>query len=180
MRPFVFLDRDGTLIVEKNYLADPEGVELIPRAAEALRRLRDGGFGLAVITNQSGIGRGYFDAARVDAIHQRVRELLAAQDAQLDAIYLCPHLPDEGCACRKPSIGMIEDAVRQHTVDLTRSVIIGDKESDIECGRNAGMTAVLVRTGYGGSQETQIGARADFVAADLAEAADWILRSMNG
>jgi len=177
MKPFVFIDRDGTLIVEKNYLDDPDGVELIPGAAEALRRLRGAGFGIAVITNQSGVGRGYFDMHRVDAIHERLRELLAAQDARIDAIYVCPHLPEERCACRKPGTGLIEDAVRQHTIDLNRSVIIGDKESDIDCGRNAGMTAILVRTGYGGSLEMQIGARADFVAADLLEAAHWILRS---
>ncbi len=177
MNPFVFVDRDGTLIVEKNYLDDPDQVELIPGAADALHRLRDAGFGIAVITNQSGIGRGYFDMQRVDAIHERIRELLAAHDARIDAFYVCPHVPEEGCACRKPGIALIEDAVRQHTIDLSRSVIIGDKECDIDCGRNAGMTAVLVRTGYGGSLETQIGARADFVAANLSEAADWILRS---
>lgn len=177
MKPFVFIDRDGTLIVEKNYLDDPDGVELIPGAADALRRLRDAGFGIAVITNQSGVGRGYFDMHRVDAIHERIRELLVAQDARIDAVYVCPHVPEERCACRKPGTGMIEDAVRQHTIDLNRSVIIGDKECDIDCGRNAGMTAVLVRTGYGGSLEMQIGARADFVAADLLDAAHWILRS---
>jgi len=175
MKPFVFLDRDGTLIVEKNYLHDPGGVEVIEGAAEAIRRLHDGGFGVALITNQSAIGRGYFGLERLQMIHQRLEDLLAADGATLDAIYVCPHTPDDGCACRKPGIDMITTAAGDHEVDLKRSFIIGDKECDIDCGINAGLTTILVRTGYGSRLETEIGERADYVADNLLEAADWIL-----
>lgn len=175
MTPFVFLDRDGTLIVEKNYLADPDGVELIDGAADAIRRLREAGLGVALITNQSAIGRGYFGPERLEMIHQRLEDLLAAGGATLDAIYVCPHTPDDGCACRKPGIDMIHAAARDHEVDLRRSFMIGDKECDIDCGVNAGLTTILVRTGYGRGLEDEIGARADYVADNLLDAADWIL-----
>ena len=177
MRPFVFLDRDGTLIVERNYLSDPDGVELLPGVPLALRRLREAGFGSAIVTNQSGIGRGYFGADRVDAIHERLRELLADQGACVDAIYVCPHRPDEGCACRKPGIALIQAAIREHGVDADASFIIGDNQCDIGCGTNAGITPILVRTGYGGSVEKEIGPSAQFVASDLLEAVEWILAS---
>lgn len=177
MKRFVFLDRDGTLIVERNYLADPAGVELVSGAAEALRRLREAGFGIAVITNQSGIARRYLDADRLNAIHDRIRELLAAGGASLDAFYVCPHHPDDGCACRKPQTALIDRAAGEHEIDRNGSFIIGDKESDIDCGKNARLTTILVRTGYGASLESTVGQRADFVARDLVEAVEWILRS---
>ena len=175
MRPFVFLDRDGTIIVQKPYLDDPAGVELLDGAAAALRRLHDAGFGLAVVSNQSGIARGYFTAGRVEAIHDRMRSLLALEGVTLDAVYICPHAPDEGCRCRKPATGMIEDAAREHHIDLGRSFIVGDKECDVDCGRNAGIPSILVRTGYGRELEPEIGDRAGFVADDLGEAAQRIL-----
>ena len=170
------MDRDGTLIVEKNYLSDAGGAELLPHAAEALRRLRDANFGIAIITNQSGIARGYLDAGRLDAIHDRVRDLLAAEGASVDAVYVCPHHPDDGWACRKPGTALIEEAARDHDIDLQRSFIIGDNESDIACGKNSRLTSILVRTGYGATLEPTVGPVADFVADDLAEAVDWILR----
>lgn len=176
MKPFVFVDRDGTLIVEKNYLDDPDGVELIAGAAAALRRLREAGFGVVVVTNQSGIGRGYFGMERVDAIHERLRELLAYEGAFIDAIYVCPHTPADGCTCRKPHGAMIETAAREHGIDLEASFIIGDNASDIDCGRNVGVKSILVRTGHGSSLESEIGPRADCVAASILEAVDWILR----
>lgn len=175
MRRFVFLDRDGTLIVEKDYLRDPEAVELTPGAAPALRRLRDANFGIAVVTNQSGIGRGYFSTSRLASIHERLQNLLAAEGASIDALYVCPHAPEDACPCRKPGIALIEQAVREHEADRTGSFMIGDKESDIRCGENAGLTTILVRTGYGASIENNIGERVAFVAADLAEAVDFIL-----
>lgn len=177
MKPFVFLDRDGTLIVERNYLADPEQVELLPGVADALRRLRAAGYGIAVLTNQSGVGRGYFDLNRVEAIHARLRELLEKEGASLDAIYICPHTPEDDCACRKPRPGLVEQADFHHKIDRNRSFIIGDKACDIDCGRNVGMTSILVRTGYGASLERELSSRAGYVADDLSSAADWILRS---
>jgi D-glycero-D-manno-heptose 1,7-bisphosphate phosphatase len=181
MRPFVFLDRDGTLIVEKHYLHDPDAVEVIPGAGAALVRLRTAGFGIAIVTNQAGVGRGYYGLADVDAVNARLRSLLSMEGAALDAIYVCVHAPADGCACRKPGTALLEAAAAEHRVDLEASFIIGDKESDIDCGKNAGVTAVLVRTGYGGSQETMVGSRADFVADSVVQAVDWILsRSRQG
>ena len=175
MRPFVFLDRDGTLIVEREYLSDPEGVELTPGAASALRRLHDANFGIAIVTNQSGLGRGYFSTSSLALIHERIETLLASGGASIDALYVCPHLPEDGCACRTPNVALIEQAIREHDVDRRRSFLIGDKESDIRCGENAGLTTILVRTGYGASIAPAIGARVAFVAAALPEAVDFIL-----
>ena len=178
MRPFVFLDRDGTLIVEKNYLADPEGVELIEGAADALRRLRESGFGISVVTNQSGVGRGFFAMDRVDAVHERIRKLLGDQGASIDSFHACPHVPDEGCACRKPGTAMIDAAAAEHSIDLGASFMIGDKECDIVCGKNAGMTSILVQTGYGRTLGADARSQADFVAQSLPEAVGWILRRL--
>jgi D-glycero-D-manno-heptose 1,7-bisphosphate phosphatase len=175
MKPFVFLDRDGTLIVEKNYLADPDGVELIAGAAAALRRLRDAGFGIAVVTNQSGIGRGYLTMDVLTLIHERVASLLSAEGARVDAFYVCPHLPEDECACRKPGVALIERAAREYSIDRNRSFFVGDKECDIECGENAGLRSVLVRTGYGASAEPHVARRADFTADSLPEAVDLVL-----
>lgn len=168
-RRFVVLDRDGTVIVERHYLSDPDQVELIPGAAGGLRQLRAMGLGLVVITNQSAIGRGFFDEARLEQIHQRLRELLAAEGVQLDGIYFCPHLPDEDCGCRKPRIGLIERAATELDFDPAAAFVIGDKPCDIELGRSVGATTLLVRTGYGASVE---GATpADYVVDGLEEAA---------
>lgn len=168
-RRFVALDRDGTLITERHYLSDPDQVELLPGAAEGLRQLRTIGLGLVVITNQSAIGRGLFDEARLEQIHQRLRELLAAEGVQLDGIYFCPHRPDEDCACRKPRTGLMELAARELGFDPAAAFVIGDKPCDIELGRNVGATTFLVRTGYGAQHE---GATpADYVVDGLEEAA---------
>lgn len=171
-RRFVILDRDGTIIAEKNYLSDPAEVELLPGAAAALRRLRTMGFGLLVATNQSAIARGHFDAARLDAIHARMLELLASEGAQLDQICHCPHHPDDGCDCRKPATGMVDRASQQLGFDLAGSIVIGDNLCDIGLGRAIGATTILVRTGYGAKVEP---AGADYVVDDLAAAAEFIL-----
>lgn len=168
---FVLLDRDGTLIVEKNYLAAPEGVELLPRAAAGLRRLADSGWGRLLLTNQSGVARGYFDLAAVDAVHRRLLELLAQAGTSLDGIYICPHAPEDGCDCRKPRPGMALQAAADWHFDPRTAVVIGDKASDIGLGRAIGAKTILVRTGYGAT-ELAGGIRADCVANDLAEAAE--------
>lgn len=174
MKRFVLIDRDGTLNVEKNYLSDPDQLELIPGAGAALRRLRDAGFGIAVVTNQSGIARGYFDLTQLERVHSRLRDLLAAEGVAIDGVYLCPHGPDDDCRCRKPLPGMIEQAVAEHGFDPRAAVVIGDKEADVELGRGVGATAILVRTGYGRKTEAK-GTRADHVADDLPAAVDFIL-----
>lgn len=169
-RRFVVLDRDGTVIVERHYLADPGEVALIPGVALALRRLQEQGIGLVVLTNQSGVGRGLFTAQRVEAIHQRLRTLLAVEGVQLDGIFYCPHTPDDGCACRKPATGLLERAARQLGFAPQESVVIGDKVCDIELGRRVGATTVLVRTGYGAEHEAACSTLADHLVDDVGAA----------
>lgn len=169
--PAVFLDRDGTLMRDVDYCGDPKKVEIFPGAAEALRRLKADGYKLVVITNQSGVGRGYFteeDYRKVEA--QFVRQL---GDGLLDGSYHCPDMPGTNSMRRKPAPGMVLEAERDHHLDLSRSWFVGDKASDIECGRNAGARTILVQTGYGAG-ETNCGA--DFVARDLTHVVDIILK----
>ena len=158
-----FLDRDGTIVVDKHYLADPDGLELLPNALEGLRAMRDLGARLVVVTNQSGVGRGYFPAEAVDRMHERLRELLAEGGIELDGIYVCPHAPDDGCACRKPGSALFEQAAEELEVDLGASFVVGDKKADVEAGRRIGATPIWI----GGE------------AADLREAAR-LIRSMRG
>jgi D-glycero-D-manno-heptose 1,7-bisphosphate phosphatase len=168
--PAVFIDRDGTIIHDADYCSDPQQVRLLPRIAEALKRLKSQGFKLIIITNQSGIGRGFFSLEQYRAVEAEILRQLG--NDLVDATYFCPHLPDNGCNCRKPASGMILQAAREHRVDLRRSFLIGDKESDAECGRNAGVRTIRVRTGL--DRET-INSVADWVAEDLPEAVEVIL-----
>ena len=170
---FVLLDRDGTLVVEKNYLSDPDQLELIPGAAEALARLPKSGWGICLVTNQSGIARGYFSLGQVEKVHRRLAEMLAGFDVELDGIYLCPHAPGDGCDCRKPLPGMALQAVKTHGFDPRDAWVIGDKEVDVELGHAVGAKSILVRTGYG--QDHEGSTKADYVAADLAGAVELIL-----
>jgi len=176
---FVVLDRDGTINVECEYLSRPDQLELLPGAVCGLRHLRQLGLGLIIITNQSGVGRGYFDEARLDLIHQRLSELLAAENIQLDGIYVCPHHPDAGCSCRKPQPGLLEKAAREHQFKPCEAFVIGDKIIDIELGQQVGATTLLVRTGYGAQVEEQMVVAWDYVVDDLANAAVVIERLLN-
>jgi D-glycero-D-manno-heptose 1,7-bisphosphate phosphatase len=173
-RPFVLLDRDGTLNVERDYLSHPDEMELLPGVPAALARLRALGFGLVVITNQSGIGRGYFSLDTVELIHQRLRELLAEQGAEIDAIYLCPHAPDESCDCRKPLTGMVDQAVAEWGFDPRQAFLVGDKEADIDLGRALGARTILVRTGWGRDTERAGHCAPDIIVDDLPAAVAWI------
>jgi D-glycero-D-manno-heptose 1,7-bisphosphate phosphatase len=175
-RPFAVLDRDGTIIVERNYLSDPDRVELIPGVAGGLRRLIALGLGLVVVTNQSAVGRGFFDRARLDLIHGRMQELLAAESVVLDGIYVCPHTPEDACQCRKPRPGLLEQAARELHFDATHSFVIGDKACDMDLGRSAGATTFLVRTGYGAQLAAAGPVAADFVVNDVAGAAEIVAR----
>jgi D-glycero-D-manno-heptose 1,7-bisphosphate phosphatase len=170
---FVLVDRDGTLNVEKQYLSSPDQLELLPGAAPALKRLQQAGWGICLVTNQSGIARGYFDLERVAKVHQRLVEMLAQFDVQLDGIYLCPHGPDDQCNCRKPLPGMIHQAIAAHGFNPLQAWVIGDKEVDVGLGHAVGARSILVRTGYGKCYESDT--RADFVADDLATAIGLIL-----
>lgn len=171
-RPVVLVDRDGTINVEVDYLRAPEQVALLPNAAAGLRQLRELGYRIVVITNQSGLGRGYFDLATLSAIHERLAELLAAQGASVDAIYHCPHLPTDGCACRKPGTALVEQAARDLGFDPGAAYIIGDKPCDIDLGHAIGASTILVRTGYGRDHEAHTDAH--HVVDDLLEAARMI------
>ncbi len=147
MNRAVFLDRDGTIIVHKPYLADPEQVELVPGGTEALRKLQDAGFLLIVITNQSVIGRGWATKDQVDATNQRIAARYAEHDVTFTAHYYCPHAPDDPCDCRKPKPGLLLQAAREHDIDLDQSYMIGDNPSDIEAGQNANLRQNLFLTG---------------------------------
>jgi D-glycero-D-manno-heptose 1,7-bisphosphate phosphatase len=174
---FVLLDRDGTVIKEKNYLSDPDEVELIPGAAAALKRLQNEGWGICLVTNQSGIARGYFDIHQLRRVHQRLADELALFDVQLDGIYICPHCPEDGCNCRKPSPGLINQAMAVHGFNPRQAWVVGDREVDVGLGHAVGAKSVLVRTGYGKSHEAET--LADLVADDLSEAVDGILHPIH-
>jgi len=165
--------------VEREYLADPEGVELIPGAVDGLRALQKAGFALVVVTNQSGIARGLYDRAAFDAVQRRLEELLAAQGILLDGVYLCPHHPDvDGpCDCRKPAPGLYRRAADQLGLDPARSLFIGDKLSDVQPAAGFGGTGVLVRTGYGAASALAHADPATVVLADLGSISGWLAAS---
>lgn len=173
-RRFVLIDRDGTINVEKHYLSDPDHLELYPGVGAAIRRLNRLDLGVVVVTNQSGIARGYFDLARLEEIHTRLFALLEGEGAAIDGIYICPHGPKDDCSCRKPLPGMVEQAVADHQFDPARSFMIGDKEVDVELGHAVGAVSILVRTGHG--TEYVGNTKADHVVDDLPEAVRLIER----
>jgi histidinol-phosphate phosphatase family protein len=174
-RAAVFLDRDGTVIVEKHYLHDPEGVELLPGAGEGLRRMAALGLRLVLVSNQSGVGRGYFGRGDVERVHGRLAELLAAQGVRLDGFYICPHAPakvsGEECGCRKPRPGLIERACAELGLDAGASFVIGDKPCDVDLGLVVNATAILVTTGYGAAHAESGSCRPHHVVGGLVEAA---------
>lgn len=170
--PAVFVDRDGTLMVERNYLADPDGVELVPGAAAALALLRESGYALVVVTNQSGIARGTYTLADYHAVAARLDQVLQEAGVPVDGTYFCPHHPDitGPCACRKPDTGMYVQAAGDLGLDLTRSWYVGDKVTDVLPAVSLGGRGILVRTGYGAEQQTGVPPGVS-VADDLVAAA---------
>jgi D-glycero-D-manno-heptose 1,7-bisphosphate phosphatase len=180
----VFVDRDGTLVVERGYLADASGIELLPGSLRAMHDLRAAGFPVIVISNQSGVGRGLFPLVRVYETMARLRSVLRAGGVELDGIYFCPHRPEEQCGCRKPGIGLLERAAEDHMLALRGSFMVGDKRIDVETAHRAGARGVLVRSGYGreeeGSWGREAGAEPDHVCDDLAAAATWIVSVAEG
>lgn len=177
-RKAVFLDRDGTLNEEVNYLSRVEDMRWLPRAVQAVRRLNEHGWAVVLITNQSGIGRGYYTEQDVAAIHERITADLAQAGAHLDGLYYCPHHPDEQCLCRKPKPYLFQQAARDLDLDLASSYAIGDKVSDLEPGRQLGCQTILLLTGHG-QEHLQIareqGFRPNYVAKDLYQAVEWII-----
>jgi D-glycero-D-manno-heptose 1,7-bisphosphate phosphatase len=151
LNPCLFLDRDGTINVEKDFIGDPDDLELIPGSATAIREARNLGLKVIVVSNQSGIARGLMTEVDVKNVNGRLMELLQREGAAVDAIYYCPHYSseDDGCTCRKPNTGMFERAKIEHNVDFKRSIMVGDRLTDIEAGKRIGAATVLVLTGYG-------------------------------
>jgi D-glycero-D-manno-heptose 1,7-bisphosphate phosphatase len=173
-RPAVLLDRDGTLNVNHpDYVKTLEEFQAIPGAFEAVGALRGAGWPVAVVTNQSAIGRGLTTAESVDRIHSECERIAASYGGSFDGFHVCPHAPDEGCECRKPLPGLILEAARAHGYDLFRSYYIGDSLRDMAAGRAAGATSLLVLTGHGRQASARHPKHLTF--ANLAEAVDWIL-----
>lgn len=175
MRKLILLDRDGTVNEEVHYLARPDQLKLIPGAAAGIRKLNQAGCTVAIITNQSGVARGFLSLATLDAIHEQLRKMLAVENAVLDGIYYCPHLPDDNCACRKPRPQLALDAARELHTNLAGAIVIGDKECDLQLGHAIQATTILVRTGHGLHYKPTTEAKPDKIFADLKEACDWIL-----
>lgn len=170
-RRFVMLDRDGVLIAEQGYLSDPDGVELLPGVVSGLTRLRDLGMGTVVVTNQSGIGRGYFGDTELQAVNARLRQLLRAHDVDVAGIYFCPHAPDDGCECRKPATGLVQQAVSDYGFQPEQGFVVGDRRSDIQLGQAIGATTFLVTQGYGQDFVNDPETQPDFIVDTLEEAA---------
>jgi histidinol-phosphate phosphatase family protein len=176
----VLIDRDGTLNEDTGYINDPDDVKLLPGAAEAIKLLKGAGLKVIVITNQSGVGRGYITPDQLAKVNARLVELLKKEGAPIDGIYFCPHLPPHeqtgGCDCRKPKPGMARRAASEHALDLKASFVIGDKSADVGLARNIGAKAVLVLTGYGSEVAGKNECSPDFVANGVLEAARWIAK----
>jgi D-glycero-D-manno-heptose 1,7-bisphosphate phosphatase len=183
-RPAIFLDRDGVIIEEVNYLSHPDQVKLIPGSAKAIQTLNTLGIPVIIVSNQAGVAKGYFPITQIPLVHARLNHLLAQENAHADAIYYCPHHPEGSvpeyaitCKCRKPSPGMLLEAEKNHQLDLSDSWIIGDKASDVEAGINAECKTILVKTGYGDNITSESLPSSTIIKTDLLEAVNFILLS---
>ncbi len=172
----VFLDRDGTICEDVNYLSRPEQLKIFSFAAEAIQLLNEKNFLVILITNQSGIARGFFDGNALREIHEKLVLQLTEQNAKLDAIYFCPHNSVDNCACRKPKTGMIEQASEDFSIDLETSWMIGDKSIDVETGFNAGTKTALVMSGYGRKEIENMERKPNIAAKNLLFAVKEILK----
>ncbi|MBL7100346.1 MAG: D-glycero-beta-D-manno-heptose 1,7-bisphosphate 7-phosphatase [Nanoarchaeota archaeon] len=176
MHKAVFIDRDG--VVNKDlgtYVTTPDEFVLIPGTIEAFKKLYKSDFKIIIVTNQSGIGKGFYTEKDVEAVHGKMHELLAKEAVKLDGVYYCPHHPHACCICRKPEVGMLEKAIEEHDIDPKKSFLIGDKTSDIKAGNDMGCKTFLVETGYGG-KDKKYDVKPDFTVSDLLEAVNTILR----
>ncbi len=189
-KPAVFLDRDGTINEQMGYINHLSRFVLLPGASQAVRLLNERGVPAVVVTNQSGLARGYFPPALLDAVHAEMKRLLAAEGAHLDGIYVCPHHPEakvpqyrQSCRCRKPLPGLLEQAAADLRLDLSRSFMVGDRWSDLECGVRAGAVPVLVLTGYGQGELEHTGPQKKIqpavIAGNLLEAAEQVIRLLD-
>ncbi len=179
-KKYILLDRDGTIIVDKNYPSHPDQIELLPNASEGLRRMQSLGFGLIVISNQSGIGRGYFTVEQLQKVHERFLNLLKSEGIVLDGLYFCPHAPQDNCTCRKPETGMVDQARKVIGFNPDESFVIGDKAADVQLADNIGAKSILVRTGYGVQTEKDSSVKPDFVVDNLWEASEILGETVSG
>ncbi len=181
MKPAVFLDRDGTINEQMGYINHISRFKLLPKVADAIRMLNENNYLVVVVTNQSGPARGYFPIELVHEVNSYMQELLRKEGANIDAVYFCPHLPEDGCNCRKPKTGMIDMACRDLDIDLSHSYMIGDMCDDIELAKNAGIKGIMVKTGYGlGELKYRLPKRnikPDYIADNLFSAVKWILEN---
>jgi histidinol-phosphate phosphatase family protein len=182
IRPVVFLDRDGTLIHDRpgRYLCRPDQLKFYKTTFEALRLLKSAGFTLVVVTNQSGLGRGFLNEKTLSVIHAKMRRMLKAKKADIDAIYYCPHHPKDKCACRKPLPRLAKRAVRELGLSLNGAVVIGDKKADVDLGKALGIKSVFLKTGHGRLQREKFGSkvRPSGHARNILDAARWVLKNM--
>lgn len=174
MHKAVFLDRDGVINKEVGYLNNPAKFEFLPRAIQALKKIFDSEYKIVVVTNQSGVSRGYFTKEILRRIHDKMTDMLTVEGVSIDGIYFCPHHPDDGCSCRKPETGLIIKASKELDIDLNGSFFIGDTTGDILTGKNAGLKTILVETGHGG-KDGRVNIKPDYTASDLLAAAEIIL-----
>jgi D-glycero-D-manno-heptose 1,7-bisphosphate phosphatase len=178
MRPAIFLDRDGVIIENRtDYVKSWDEVRLIPAAIQALRQMALSSFAVVVVTNQAVVGKGLITLTQADEINSRVIDAIRAHGGRIDAAYLCPHRADENCECRKPRPGMLLQAARDHHLDLSRSVMIGDAITDMQAARSAGVRSILVRTGRGAAELASCTQLAWFDIADDLTAAFRVLHT---
>jgi D-glycero-D-manno-heptose 1,7-bisphosphate phosphatase len=181
--PAIFLDRDGTIIEEIGFLDSPEKINIIPGTLRALKIFQNLNYKLIIVSNQSGVARGFFDETTAQIVNEKILDMFSKNGIKIDGIYYCPHHPDYGspkykinCNCRKPKPGMIYQAVEEHKLDILQSIMIGDKLSDVLTGKNLGMESILVLTGFGKNQRLKLESvgsshQPDYVANDIYQAA---------
>ena len=179
MNKAVFLDRDGTILKDCDYLSNPDHIRVYKGVIPALKNLKKKGWRLVIGTNQSGIGRGYFTVKEMEKVHRRLFSIFKKDGLVMDMVVFCPHGPNDGCDCRKPGQGMIRKAAKRFNLDLEQCVAVGDKESDILWGKRAGARTVLVLTGSGRKVRDARRVKPDYVARSLSYAVKWILKNGN-
>lgn len=177
--PAVFLDRDGTINEEILYLHDPAEYKLCHNAVKGVQKFQDMGYRIIIISNQPGIGMGYYSKQDFYAVNRKMLQIFSDADILVDKIYFCPHSKSEKCDCRKPNQALVQRAREELNVDLKKSIFIGDKTSDMETGKRAGMTTILMKTGFKG-EDGEYPGKPDYHAKDLLDAAEWVLKKERG
>lgn len=179
MKRAIFLDRDGTINVDTGYLSEPDSLVIIRGAKKGIRMLKKNGFMVFIITNQSGVGRGYFSLEQLEAVNQRLLQELAKDGIVIDDVRFCPHHPQQKCSCRKPEPQLVSDLIRQYEIDAENSYFVGDKLLDVKTGKNVGCKTILISDDSGFIfEEEEDWTQPDFVAKNLYEGAKWIVKDM--